>query len=250
MPKDFKKQLRKLGLSNGDVVFMHSSMKALNTDKTPEEFINDVISVIGREGTLLIPAFTWSNVNEEQPHFSARETEPCDGLIPRRFLRMPGVVRSLHPTHSVGAFGKLAMKLISKHALDETPQGPNSPLTRLPEFNGKILFIGDILHSCSFMHSVEEIAQVPYVLAKKRVRYTIEDENGAAVEKEMIPHDFHGWGAEYGRVKKILKYPDIKKGKVGKAKCFLVDAAALLEKAIAVMKREPYYFVTDISKYI
>ena len=57
-------------------------------------------------------------------------------------------------------------------------------------------------------------------------------------------------GAEYQYIKNILKYPDIKTGKVGEADCFLVDATVLLEKVIAKMKQNPYYFVTDITPYL
>jgi len=225
-------------------------MKSLKTDKTPEEFITDVISVISSEGALLIPAFTWANVNAEQPYFNAKETEPCDGLIPRRFLRMPGVVRSLHPTHSISAFGKNADKLIANHILDETPVGKNSPIMKMLNHNGKILFVGNVLHACTLMHGVEEIVQSPYCLNEAYTRYIVDNGNGCIIEKGMKGHNFHGWGSEYQYIKNILEYPHIKTGKVGEADCFLVDAGALLEKGIAKMKHDPYYFVTDITAYL
>jgi len=248
--KDFAKQLRKLGINPGDVVMMHSSMKALKTDKTPEEFIGDVQSVIGEQGTLLVPAFTW---NMEGTHFSARETEPCDGLIPRSFLRMPGVVRSLHPTHSVSVWGKLAEELTAKHHLDNNGCGPNCPFARLPELSGKILFIGDILNSCSFMHCLEHALQMPYHRTEP-VHYTIEDTQGDLIQYNGVSYKNNppetSWGAEFQRIKKVLKWPDIKRGKVGKATCFLVDATALQAKATAALQRDPYYFVSDITAYM
>ena len=245
--EDFKGQLRSLGLNSGDIVLMHSSMKALATKKSPQEFIQDIISVIGPEGTLLIPALTFANVKAEYPYFIARETEPCIGLIPRTFFRMRGVVRSLHPTHSVCAFGKRAIELTSKHFLDKTPVGPHSPFRKILDYNGKLLFIGDTVRCCTFMHGVEEIAGVPYVLKKEWLRYTIEDEKGNVVEKDMIPHDFKGWNQEYQRIKNILEYPDIRRGKVGRADCFLINAAALLSKAIEKIKENLYYFVSESS---
>ncbi len=250
MPEDFKSQLRALGLNSGDVVLMHSSMKALKTEKAPVDFIKDVLSVIGPEGTLLVPALTYENVTADTPYFSVSETEPCIGLIPRTFFHMPGVVRSLHPTHSICAYGKLADELVSKHHLDETPVGPNSPIMRLLEHNGKILFIGDILHACTFMHGVEEIVGAPYTLTRERTRYFIKDANMKTAEKEMFAHDFYGWGAEYQYVKNILTYPEIKTGKVGQADSYLIEASALLKKAAEKFKGNPYYFVTDIRKYI
>jgi len=244
MSGDFKAQLIDLGLKSGDIVLMHSSMKALKTDRKPIEFIEDIISVIGPEGTLLIPALSFETVNAVNPVFIAKETEPCIGLIPKVFFHIPGVVRSLHPTHSVCAYGKLAIELTSKHILDETPVGPNSPFMRIADNNGKILFIGDILKSCTFMHGIEEIAGAPYTLEKTRTHYSIKDENGNIIEKEMFAHNFKGWTQEYQRIKDILKYPEIKTGKVGQADCFLIEASALRDAALEKFRGNLFYFVS------
>ena len=245
MPEDFQDQLRELGLRTGDVVIVHSSMKALQTDRTPEDVIRDILRVIGQDGTLLFFALTYACVNDAQPRFSARETEPCIGLLPRRFFHMDGVVRSLHPTHSVCAYGKHAQALTNQHMLDETPLGPHSPYRKLPEYGGKLLFIGDILARCTFMHGVEEIVGAPYVLKKTRTHYSIEDEAGNVYEKDMYAHGFGEWRSEYQKIKDILRDPEIKTGKVGQADCFLIDAAALEKRAIEKFKEDIYYFVTD-----
>lgn len=249
MAEDFRDSLRALGLRAGDVVMVHSSMKALKTERTPEDVIRDILCVIGADGTLLVPALTYASVNDAQPFFSARATEPCIGLIPRRFFHMDGVLRSLHPTHSVCAYGKDAEALTNRHMLDETPLGPNSPFRKLPDYSGKLLFIGDVLACCTFMHGVEEIVGAPYVLKKTRTHYIIEDQAGNRYEKELYAHDFKGWGSEYQRIKDILRDPEIKTGKVGQADCFLIDAAALEKRAIEKFKEDIYYFVTDISQY-
>jgi aminoglycoside 3-N-acetyltransferase len=248
MSEDFRSQLHNLGLNEGDVVLMHSSMKALQTDKTPISLIKDIMAVIGLEGTLLLPAFTYDYVNAKRPYFKVSETEPCIGLVPRCFFRMQGVSRSLHPTHSVCAYGKRAIELTSKHLLDETPVGFNSPVMRIVDYNGKILFIGDILDTCTFMHGVEEIAGAPYALKKKRTHYIIEDESGNIIEKDMFSHDFNGWEQEYQRIKEILNYPEIKTGKVGQADCFLLDSSALLKAAVEKFKENLFFFVTDKRK--
>ena len=248
MNDDFKNQLHDLGLNPGDVVLMHSSMKALGTAKTPAEFIEDVISVIGPEGTLLMPALTYEDVTARHPHFKARETEPCIGLLPRTFFHMPGVIRSLHPTHSVCAFGKKAAELTSGHIMDETPVGSNSPFMKILEHGGTLLFIGDVLNSCTFMHGVEEIAGAPYTLKKERTHYIIEDVNGIIIEKDMYAHDFKGIKQEYRRIREILEYPDIRTGKVGNADCYLINASRLLEKAKEKFNENPFYFVIRTSE--
>jgi len=246
MPNAFTTQLRALGIKPGDVVLMHSSMKALGTRMSPEAFLHEVIAALGPDGTLLLPALTYDNVTADQPLFSAKQTEPCIGLLPRVFFRMEGVVRSLHPTHSVCAYGKKAEELTSSHILDDTPVGSNSPFMLLRSFGGKLLFIGDLVGSCTFMHGIEEMAGVPYALTKERTRFIIE--NGNQMTKEMICHDFAGIKQEYHRILDILAYPDIRKGNVGNADCTLIDANALAKKALQFLADDPYYFVSRVGE--
>ena len=51
----FKSDLLELGVNPGDVVLVHSSMKALETECVPEEIIDILEEVLGEEGTLLMP---------------------------------------------------------------------------------------------------------------------------------------------------------------------------------------------------
>lgn len=131
--------------------------------------------------------------------FDADKTVPCIGLLPRTFWKMPGVVRSVHPTHSVCARGKRAAELTALHGEDITPVGKNSPFMKLPEIGGRLLFIGEVLDCCTFMHGVEERFGTDYVLTKEKIRYVVNGE-----EKYMYGHDFKGWETTYRRVKEIL----------------------------------------------
>jgi len=239
-----KEQLYALGLEPGDVVLMHSSMKSLHTKMSPEAFLQEVIAALGPEGTLMLPALTYASVTAEQPLFSVRDTEPCIGLLPRTFYHMDGVLRSVHPTHSVCAIGRLAVELTSQHVLDDTPVGPHSPFMLLADYGGKLLFIGDVVTSCTFMHGIEEIAGAPYALQTKRTRYIIEDGNGCRTSRDMISHDFEGWKQEYQRIKDILEYPDIMVDKVGDADCTLIRASSLAEKALMKLRKNLYFFVS------
>ena len=238
------KQLAELGIRQGDVVMVHASMKALKTTRTPESIINDLMLAVGEEGTLMFPALTYDTVTPEQPEFYSDRTVPAVGLLPRVFMNIPGVVRSLHPTHSVCAWGKHATEITQQHELDETPVGAHSPFMHLPRFHGKILFIGDVLHACTFMHGVEEVAGTPYTLTQEKVRYVVNGE-----ERYMYAHDFSGWGAEYGRIRDILSYPDIRTGFLCQAPSYLIDAHALLREGVKRIRENPFYFVTDISMY-
>lgn len=241
----YRQQLSELGLCSGDVVLVHSSMKAIQTKRTPEEVIGDIQAVIGKEGTLLLPALTYENVTPENPVFDSGKTEPCIGLLPKTFWRMPDVIRSVNPTHSVCAWGKLAHTLTVGHIMDHTAVGVHSPFMLLPCYKGKLLFIGDILNTCTFMHGIEEIVKPPYIHPASEKYYTVNGETRA-----YSAGDTFGWGSEFQRIEEILEEPDIRKGKLGEANAYLIDTRALLAAALLKMRADPYAFITDISMWI
>lgn len=241
----FKCGLRELGIESGDIVLVHSSMKALGTDCAPGEIIDAMEEVLGEEGTLLMPALTYENVNAEHPVFDSASTEPCIGLLPRVFLHRPGVERSVHPTHSVCAKGKMAHRLTVGHSMDDTAVGPHSPFMLLPLYRGKLLFIGDILHSCTFMHGIETILKPPYIRQSQSPAFSVNGET-----RRYVAGDGYGWGSEFQRIEEILDYPDIRRGKLLSANGYLIDTRALFAAALLKMWAEPYAFITDISAYI
>ena len=241
---DFARDFAALGIRPGDTLLMHSSMKALGTDATPEAFLDALQAYLGPEGTLLLPALTYDNVTSDQPLFQIAETEPCIGLLPRVFRTLPGVRRSMHPTHSCCARGRLADELTSRHHLDATPVGPNSPFRLLADVGGKILMVGDINDHCTFMHGMEEIAGAPYCLNRTPTRYILEDWDGSRREALLYGHDFSRVAAQrYGRFEALLSTPTLRRGKICQANCTLVDAAALRIAAIEKMREDPWYFV-------
>lgn len=243
--QSLQNDLRKMGIKLGDTLLVHSSMKAICTTMPPEEILSVLQGTVGEYGTLLFPALTYDNVTPEHPVFETCKTEPCIGLLPRTFMCMQGVVRSKHPTHSVCAWGHSAEELTKYHDKDRTPVGPNSPFIKLMEHDGRILFIGDILDSCTFMHGVEEKFGTDYVLTKNKVRYIVDGE-----ERYYYAHDFSGWGAEFWRIKNILPKKDLVQGKFGEATCYLIDPKILMKKATEELQKDLHYFVTDISMFM
>lgn len=239
MNYDFHKQFEALGIRPGDTVLMHSSMKALQTSITPEEFLQALIGYLGAEGTLLLPALSYDILGGEAPYrFDTAATPSCIGLLPETFRRMPGVVRSQHPTHSVCAFGAKAVQLTQNHHLDDTPVGPNSPFRLLPKVGGKLLMLGNVLRCCTFMHGMEEIACAPYCLNEHTAEYIVDGD-----KKELYGHNFKGILQRYDRIANVLREPALKMGKIGAADCHLIDAKALQKAATMMMAEDPYFFV-------
>ena len=123
--------LKALGIKEGDVLIVHSSLSSMgNVEGGANTVIEALTDALGAEGTLLFPAFTYREVNESGC-YDHNNTPVCVGTIPETFRKMEGVVRSLHPTHSVAARGKYAVEMTKDHEKSDTPMGEGSPYRKL-----------------------------------------------------------------------------------------------------------------------
>jgi aminoglycoside 3-N-acetyltransferase len=230
--------LRALGLRPGDIVMVHTALRALGV-RDPELVILALLDVLGDQGTLLMPALSWL---QEPPDVHDSSTTPsCVGFLPEYFRTRPGTRRSLHPTHSVTGVGARADELLQAHCVDTTPCGPHSPFSAILR-GGTILFLGCGLRPNTAMHAVEEYATPPYLFGPPR-RYIITDERGQTFRRIYTPHGFAGVTQRYDRVADLLAPPALRSGRVGAAAAFLMDGPALLDAALAALRRDPYFFV-------
>ena len=245
-----KQDLIALGIKPGDAVLMHSSFRSLGKiDGGAKTFFDAFLEVLGDEGTLILPSLSYNRVNFENPEFDKETTGSCVGYLPEFFrTSVPGVLRSLHATHSCCAVGKLAEEFVKDHEKDITPVGENSPFTKLPKYNGKILMLGCGTKFNTSMHGVEEKADVPYVLDKKNpITYVLKDRD-KTISVNSYRHDFVAKSGEhirqcYDRVVELLAPEEYKRGFVLSAECHLMDAKAVWEKGYDKMKSDPLYFV-------
>jgi aminoglycoside 3-N-acetyltransferase len=81
------------------------------------------------------------------------------GLISETFRGWPGVLRSLHPTHPVLAYGAKAEWIVSGHEDCPYPCGPGSPFEKLVELNGRVLFYGVSEFHFTFHHYLEDLVK-------------------------------------------------------------------------------------------
>ena len=241
---DLVKDLRRLGIKNGEVLLVHSAMSSLGApvEGGYDAVIDALLEAAGDAGTLLFPALSYASVTRTAPQFSLKDTPVCVGKLPEAFRKRPGVLRSLHPTHSVCATGALAAEMTSRHGEDTTPVGPHSPFRLLPDFGGRILMLGCGLRSNTFMHGVEEVVGVPYVFSSKPIEYEILTEDGVR-RVTHTRHGFDGIEQRYDRVLDILEEGEYVFGYVASAPCYVLDTRLLMEKAVRKMQEDPFYFV-------
>lgn len=162
--QDLLYMLQQLGIKSGDVLLVHSSFDHFSAFLgKPMEVVAALQEAVGPSGTLLMPTmpFTGSALEfvNENLVFHAKRTPSKMGLLTELFRRAPGVIRSVHPTHAVAAWGARADEIVRDHHKAHTPCGKGTPYGRLPEFEGKILLLGTGVGAMTFFHSVEEMLE-------------------------------------------------------------------------------------------
>ena len=153
--------LRRVGIKKTDTVLAHTSMRAIGeVEGGCDGLIDGVISYL-TEGLFLVPTHTWDNVGKDQPVFDVRTTKPCIGALPTVAAFRPDGVRSLHPTHSVAAFGKRAADFVKGEEKATSPCPAGGVWARLYDENAKILLIGVGLNRNTYIHAVDEMLDLP-----------------------------------------------------------------------------------------
>jgi aminopeptidase-like protein/aminoglycoside N3'-acetyltransferase len=163
--------LQVAGLAWGDVVFFQVSHLTLgfvgrssSARAACEPLYFAMREVVGSEGTILLPVFTLSFCKNEV--FDLEATPSVAGAwsssleFLEYFRRLPGVVRSADPIHSIAGLGPRAKELLT--GLPNTSYGKNCVHERLLKLGGKICGIGVGLAESPFLHYVEESVGVPF----------------------------------------------------------------------------------------
>lgn len=185
---DLKHDLAAMGLTGNETILIHSSMKSIGPVEGGADTVLDAWMEFFAEGLLLLPTHTWRFINEENRVFDVRRSPCCVGILPELFRHRPGVVRSLHPTHSMAAYGKGAAAYLEGELDANTPCTPGGCYDRLRAAHGKVLLLGVTHARNTFIHSVEEVLNVPNRLTDKPMQMTVVDEAGAQHTVYMRRH--------------------------------------------------------------
>ncbi|HEX5436198.1 MAG TPA: DUF4910 domain-containing protein [Gemmatimonadaceae bacterium] len=244
--------LRDVGLAVGDVVFVHLSLDAIGMPdgcSTPQEayemLFDGLREVVGDEGTILVPTYTFSFCAQED--FDQQETptrggpwSPTTGFL-EYARRLPGAVRSGDPIHSVVGHGPRAIELLSM--LPPTCFGVDSVHDRLRRAGGKICLIGLGLEEATFRHHTEEMAGVPFRFKKL---FTGQVRNGTAQYKEGWVYSVRILAAEGFPDGRPLEQAAREAGvcraaRMGSGEILAVDAPAYHDFVLQALASDPWY---------
>lgn len=155
--------LRALGVVPGKTVMLHSSLKSIGyVPGGAPDVIKALCEAISPGGTLVVPTYY-------QPGGSILATCRMDGYyfdpvrhgtglgaLPEAFLRVPGIERSIHPTHSVSAVGPNAKYVTEAHHTAPSIFGVGSPWQRCLELDALVLGLGVSMGPVTFYHLLED----------------------------------------------------------------------------------------------
>jgi aminoglycoside 3-N-acetyltransferase len=146
-----------------DILMVHSSYDRLPPvySGTPQELVKELVALCQvRNCTLAMPAcFLYDAKSYYQTReFDVKRTISEMGLLTEVFRRMPGVKRSLHPTHSICAIGPLSDELTRTHHLASTRTGKGTPFETMAKNRTAITGIGVEYFRClTQVHTAEDL---------------------------------------------------------------------------------------------
>ncbi len=119
--KDIFHLLEECNIEKDDIVTIHCSLRAIGELENGAEGLIDAFCEYLEDGLFIVPTHTWANVTKEHPFYDVKTTKPCIGALAEVAAFRPNGVRSLHPTHSVTAFGKNAADFVKGEENSASP---------------------------------------------------------------------------------------------------------------------------------
>jgi aminoglycoside 3-N-acetyltransferase len=154
--------LRTLGVKTGDVVMAHTALFTLGKIENEVAGVYHAFrNVLGEEGTLIVPTFTWSFRRNET--YNVRDSPPVNelGVFSNYVRQLPEALRSMDPLFSMAAIGPSAQVLMNRNSHNSFGKG--SIYEKI--FTENTLFVNlGITYSTgmsAFMH-LEKLAGVDY----------------------------------------------------------------------------------------
>jgi aminoglycoside 3-N-acetyltransferase len=242
LTEDFKR----LGIKPCDNVLIHSSMKSIGEVKGGADTVLDVFcEYLAENGNIALPTHSWAKINYENPVFDPEKEPSCVGILPEIFRKRKGVIRSLHPTHSIAVMGKDAEEFVKNEHLMNTPCGRRGCWGKLINMDFRIMFLGCGTKCNTFIHGVEEWNSIPERLSKEYMPLKIVMPGGTLFDRPMKHHS-DPYGGISQRYDRIMPYMENKgyvtKGKFGDADCVLIKARDTYSLTSELLRQNVNFF--------
>lgn len=172
----------KLGIEEGDIVFISSDVKRLlataRMHREPLDLnilIDALIRLVGKEGTVIFPTYNWDFCSGKT--FDIKKTRCKTGSLGTVALKRDDFRRTQHPIYSFAVWGKYQKELCEMDNKDSF--GNDSPFAFFKKHNVKNYIIDVTLQHCfTYVHFVEEQSGVVKYRYIKEFTADYIDENG------------------------------------------------------------------------
>lgn len=236
-----KKVFLQAGLKKGDVILLHSSLGRVGyIENGPDDIIDALLEIIGKEGLLVMPAFCEPEFdkNRELYVFNMQNTPTYTGAIPETFRKRLGVKRSISPTHSFSALGMRADDFVKNHENCDNPFALNGPFGKLYEWKAKMLLLGVDHLANSSLHIVEDMSDFPVkVFTPKFKALVIDGKNEKIIEARR--HTAHSRKTRDPNIMEMycLQYKVMKIFKIGNTELRVIDIKPFVEMMTKLYKK-------------
>lgn len=238
--QDLIDDLASMGIDPNGTLLVHSSYKKMGDIQGRADTVIDALMEYMKDGMLIIPTHTWNNIAIDKETVMEVESTPCCiGIIPELFRNKPGVIRTWHPTHSVGIYGKNAARLAEGEELVNTPCGRDSIWGKLLDEKASILLAGVGFTRNTYIHGVEEWNDVPGRLTKEIHDLYVLTPDGKKLHTPQYRHCGELGSETYWKLEKLMEqFGAMKRGKFGEADTMLCDAKELNRILSAMLKKD------------
>lgn len=237
------KQLEAMNAPKRSVVLMHTSLRAVGEFEGRGEGLLDALIeyFTSKGGLFCVPTHTWANLSEREakPTLDMRSAETCIGTFPNIAAAHPKAHRSIHPTHSMVVFGdsERAEEFISGEEKIDTSTSPLGCYGKIYDRGGYILLVGVAHANNTYLHSVEEMLDIPGRLSKEAVNCRVVLPDGTVTERKLHHHIGH-ISENFPKYEPAFRHHGcIVDGFVGGAKTQLCDARKMKEVCELIYER-------------
>lgn len=244
--------LRKNGIQKGDILALHSSLKSLGyVEGGAETVIRAFQEALGFSGALMMPTHTYSFPMWSKPPYDKNESPSLVGKITDVFRRMPDVLRSDHPTHSVAAWGRLSAEF-TNDTLNHPPVGIGSAWHRFHEAGGWILMLGTNQNACTMLHYCESAAEVPYLdmAFTPGLDYEVAHRiNEKGTVEEYILRQVPGCSQGFVKCEPYLREKGaLQDIHITNSRSQLLDSRKMVEVMKEKLKENPFFILCDLPE--
>ncbi|MNI08532.1 SPBc2 prophage-derived aminoglycoside N(3')-acetyltransferase-like protein YokD [compost metagenome] len=241
--QDLIHHLEGAGINRKGTLLMHSSMKSIGEVEGGADTVLDALSEYMREGLLVLPTHTWSFINAENPRFEVESSPSCVGILPELFRQRSGVIRSLHPTHSVAAIGEDAAIFVEGAERWDTPCHRESPWGRLLDREATIILVGVDLRRNTFIHGIEEWVDIPGRLTDDHEQLYTVLRDGTEISVPSRRHCGLPWSEHFWKVEGVLEQQGaIYKARFGNADTWVCDTVKMTDILTKMLRQNPDLF--------